>query len=67
MQLPDSTRTETQSRVPFNGHSCLASGSKHIAKTSSGNCCMRFTLQTNVFERLRNPSCLHSNNDLASW
>ena len=41
MQSLDSTRTETQIRAPFNWHSCSASGTKHVAKTSSGSCCMK--------------------------
>ena len=32
MQSPDSTRTEAQIRAPFNWHSCLASGTKHVEK-----------------------------------
>ena len=67
LKLPESIRTETQIRAPFDWLSCSASGIKPMAKTSSGNCCMRFTLRTNVFERLWNASCSHTNYDLASW
>ena len=30
MQLPDSTRTETQIRASFNWHCCSATGTKHV-------------------------------------
>ena len=38
-----------------------------LQKTSSSSCCMRFTLRANVSERLWSASCLHTNNNLASW